>query len=182
MSEEAAPQVWMSLPVTLLKQKELEVQPIIRRAHTHSRKLSRDWSQTVLSLGTLSVGQCCSRWHPDPTSEPKPVCFSPWTAPMKRVVLEHVKRKLIYGGRAVPVMVVVSEVILVTQAPDGSGMLPAELVRVLTPCGLSYLMTPPGLGSHRQDMETASGMVGPSGRAWTSLPPPPSQGRKSASG
>ena len=30
MHEEAAPQVWTSLPVTLLKQKELEVQPIIR--------------------------------------------------------------------------------------------------------------------------------------------------------
>lgn len=29
-------------------------------------------------------------------------------------------------------MVAVSEVILATQAPDGSGMLPAELVRVLT--------------------------------------------------
>jgi len=86
------------------------------------------------------------------------------------------------GGCAVPIMVVVSEVILVTQAPDGSGMLPAELVRVLTHCSLSHLMTSPGLGSHRQDMETASRMDGPSGRAWTSLPPPPSQGRKSASG
>ena len=60
------------------------------------------------------------------------------------------------GGCAVPIMVVVSEVILVTQAPDGSGMLPAELVRVLTHCSLSHLMTSPGLGSHRQDMETAS--------------------------
>ena len=39
VSEEAAPQVWMSLPVTLLKQKELEVQPIIRHAHTHSQEV-----------------------------------------------------------------------------------------------------------------------------------------------
>ena len=68
-----------------------------RRVHTRSHKLSQNWSQIILSLRTLSVGQCCSRWHPDPTSEPEPVCFSPWTAPMKPVVLEHVKRKLIYG-------------------------------------------------------------------------------------
>lgn len=72
------------------------------------------------------------------------------------------------AGCAVPAVVVVCEVILVTRAPDGSGMLPAELVRVLTPLPLVPSDDTPGLGllsSGRGDSE-------PDGQSWKSLGPP----------
>ena len=50
------------------------------------------------------------------------------------------------AGCAVPVAVVVCEVILVTWAPDGFGMLPAELVRALTPLPFVPSDDTPGLG------------------------------------
>lgn len=60
------------------------------------------------------------------------------------------------AGCAVPIAAVVCEVILVTRAPDGFGMLPAELVRALTPLPLVPSDDTPGLGlpsSGRGDCE-----------------------------